>query len=297
MSMACLYSIVAYGNDRHATRRTLDASLDEVDRIDRLMSHYREDSPLSRINREAARAPVAVDRELFDFLSVALHYSAESNGAFDVTVGPLMKAWGFFRGEGRFPTSDELARARSATGFRHVILNPRDRTIWFDREGVELDLGGIAKGYAVDRAVDILRRDRIDRALVSACGSTIYALGTPPEGERWSIDIADPVDGSKVAFSVPLTNRALSVSGASEKFFELAGKRYAHVMDPRTGRPVQGVLGVVVQAPTGTAADAIDNVLFVHGVDRGRTFLRAHPEVSAVFLLPTSNGWKRVALP
>jgi thiamine biosynthesis lipoprotein len=106
--MACLYSIVAYGNDRDATRRTLDASLDEVDRIDRLMSHYREDSPLSRINREAARAPVAVDRELFDFLSVALQYSAESNGAFDVTVGPLMKAWGFFRGEGRFPTSDEL---------------------------------------------------------------------------------------------------------------------------------------------------------------------------------------------
>jgi FAD:protein FMN transferase len=295
--MACLYSIVAYGNDRDATRRTLDASLDEVDRIDRLMSHYREDSPLSRINREAARAPVAVDRELFDFLSVALQYSAESNGAFDVTVGPLMKAWGFFRGEGRFPTSDELSRARGATGFRHVILNARDRTIWFDRQGVELDLGGIAKGYAVDRVVDILRRDRIDRALVSACGSTIYALGTPPEGERWSIDIADPVDGSKIAFSVPLTNRALSVSGASEKFFELAGKRYSHVMDPRTGRPVQGVLGVVVQAPTGTAADAIDNVLFVQGVDGGRGYLRAHPEVSAVFLLPTTNGWKRVALP
>ncbi len=224
---------------------------------------------------------------------MALQYSAESNGAFDITVGPLMKAWGFFRGEGRFPTSDELARARAATGFHHVVLNRSDRTIRFDRAGVELDLGGIAKGYAVDRAVDILRHDRIDSALVSACGSTIYALGQPPGRPHWSVDIEDPLNTQRRALSIPLKNRAVSVSGSSEKFFERNGTRYSHIMDPRTGHPVGGVLSVVVQASTGTASDAIDNVLFVEGSDRGRVFLRGYRDVAATFLLPARGGWKR----
>jgi thiamine biosynthesis lipoprotein len=295
MSMACLYSLVAYGEQPKGVARTLEAALDEVDRIDRLMSHYRADSALSRINRDAARAPVTVDRELFDFIAVALNYGVESDGAFDVTVGPLMKAWGFFRGEGRLPAEAELSRARNATGLQHVRLNASDRTIRFDREGVELDLGGIAKGYAVDRAVGILRRDGITAALVSAGGSTTYALGQPPGLAHWTVEIQDPVDARKIAFSVPLQNRALSIAGVSEKSFELNGVHYSHIMDPRTGRPVRGVLGVVVQAPSGTAGDAIDNILFVQGVERGRAFLRRHPDVEASLLLPGANGgWERV---
>jgi thiamine biosynthesis lipoprotein len=297
MSMASLYSIVAYVERPDEARITLERALDEVDRIDRLMSHYREDSPLSRVNRDAAHGPVSVDRELFDFISLALKYGAESDGAFDVTVGPLMRAWGFFRGEGRFPTDAELARARGATGLGHVTLNTRDRTIRFDRDGVEIDLGGIAKGYAVDRAVETLRREGVRAALVSAGGSTVYALGTPPDKPHWTIAIQDPLDSLKVAFDVPLENRALSISGVSEKFFELGGVRYSHIMDPRTGRPVEGVLSVIVQAPTGTAGDAIDNVLFVQGVERGRAFLRRHAGVQATFLLPDARGWKRVDVP
>ena len=297
MSMASLYSIVAHAERPDEARLTLERALDEIDRIDRLMSHYRDDSPLSRINREAGRGAVPVDRELFDFISLAVNYGAESDGAFDVTVGPLMKAWGFFRGEGRFPTDAELARARSATGLKHVTMNASDRTIRFDREGVEIDLGGIAKGYAVDRAVEILRREGVPAALVSAGGSTIYALGKPPDRPHWTVAIQDPLDSRVLAFEVPLQNRALSISGVSEKFFEMDGVRYSHIMDPRTGRPVQGVLSVVVQAPTGTAGDAIDNVLFVEGVERSRAFLRRHPAVEATFLLPAAEGWKRVEIP
>src|SRR5262249_39477501 len=155
-------------------------ALDEVDRIDRLMSHYKFDSPLSRVNREAAQHPVAVDQELFDFLVEAMRYHHDSDGAFDITVGPLMKAWGFFRGEGRVPSDEELAAARHVVGASHVKLDAASRTIRFDEPGVELDLGGIAKGYAVDRVVELLRHRRIPAALVSAGGSTIYALGTPP---------------------------------------------------------------------------------------------------------------------
>ena len=296
MSMGCLYSIVAHGRDKDAVARTLDASLDEVDRIDRLMSHYRGDSPLSRINRDAGRAPVPVERELFDFIALSIRYGVESDGAFDITVGQLMKAWGFFRGDGRVPSDQDLNRARELTGFRHVVLDARDRTIRFDRDGIELDLGGIAKGYAVDRAVAILRREGVVSALVSACGSTIYGLGHPPNGAHWTVDIQDPLDERRMAFSIPLRNRALSMSGSSAKFFERDGVRYSHVMDPRTGHPVNGVLGVVVQAPNGTSGDAIDTVLFVEGIERGRVFLRRNPDVDATFLLPAGEGWKRVDL-
>src|SRR6266508_789002 len=158
MSMACEYAIEAYGRDADALPRIVDEAFDEVDRIDRLMSHYKANSPLSRVNREAAQHPVAVEAELFDFIVDAMRYHRESGGTFDITVGPLMKAWGFFRGEGRMPSEAELAEARSRVGYRRVILNQKDGTIFYDRAGVELDLGGIAKGYAVDRAVAVLKR-------------------------------------------------------------------------------------------------------------------------------------------
>ena len=238
--MACVYAIDAYGPDAAALPRILDEAFDEVDRIDRLMSHYKADSPLSRINREAGRHPVAVEPELFDFIAEAMRYNRESGGAFDITVGPLMKAWGFFRGEGRIPSDDELAAARRHVGGAHVVVNRADKTIAFDEPGVELDLGGIAKGYAVDRVVGLLRERQIAAALVSAGGSTIYGLGAPPGRKGWDVVLQDPVDSRKTALTVTLKDRAVSVAGRSEKSFESGGVRYSHIMDPRTGRPVPG---------------------------------------------------------
>src|SRR5215510_2390534 len=185
ISMACEYAIEAYGRDAEALPRILDEALDEVDRIDRLMSHYKPDSPLSRINREADRHPVAVPQELFDFIAEAMRYHRETGGTFDVTVGPLMKAWGFFRGEGRLPSEQDLAAARRHVGAAHVRLDTAARTISFDAPGVELDLGGIAKGYAVDRAARVLERHHVAAALISAGGSTTYGLGAPPGRDGW----------------------------------------------------------------------------------------------------------------
>src|SRR5229473_5393263 len=148
ISMACEYAIEAYGPDADVLPRIVDQAFDEVDRIDRLMSHYNANSPLSRLNREAAQHPVAVEPELFDFIVDAMRYHRDSGGAFDITVGPLMKAWGFFRGDGHMPQDEELAAARRHVGSAHVRLDPQARTIGFDGPGVELDLGGIAKGYA-----------------------------------------------------------------------------------------------------------------------------------------------------
>jgi thiamine biosynthesis lipoprotein len=297
VSMACVYTIVVYGGDLAPLRPIVDAAFDEVDRIDRLMSHYKPDSPLSRLNREAARSPVEVEPELFDFIAECLRYSRQSDGAFDITVGPLMKAWGFFRGEGRMPSEAELHEARSRVGHQHVILNPREKTIFFDRPGVELDLGGIAKGYAVDRAVALLKQQGIRSALISAGGSTIYGLGAPPNSAAWEAQIQDPIDHRKIAATVRLKSQALSVSGGYEKFFELGGVRYSHVMDPRTGRPVQGVLSVAVVADNGAEGDALDNVFYVLGAERSRAYLEKFSASGGIFFLPESGKrWRMVRM-
>jgi thiamine biosynthesis lipoprotein len=299
ISMACEYAIEAYGLDGNALPRIVDEAFDEVDRIDRLMSHYRSDSPLSRVNREAAEHPVAVDPELFDFIADAMRYQRESNGAFDITVGPLMKAWGFFRGEGHIPTDEELSAARVVVGGGHVKLNPASRTIAFDEPGVELDLGGIAKGYAVDRVAGLLKRREIAAALISAGGSTIYALGAPPGRDAWPVAIQDPIDSRKIALTLHLKDRAVSVAGSSEKSFEAGGVTYSHIMDPRTGKPAQGVLSVVVLASTGTDGDALDDAFFVLGPERSRAYLNRLRSTDVFFFVASarvgseraSTGW------
>lgn len=292
ISMACLYAIEAYGPDAQGLPRAVEDAFDEVDRIDRLMSHYKTDSAVSRLNREAAHRPVAVDAELFDLIAAAVHYNRESSGAFDITVGPLMKAWGFFRDEGRVPSAEALAAARRLVGGRHVIQDSAARTVAFDEPGVEIDLGGIAKGYAVDRAVALLRTRGVASALISAGGSSIYAFGAPPGRPAWDVAIEDPVDRGQAAFTVQLKDRALSVAGTSEKSFESSGVTYSHIMDPRSGRPAQGVLSVAVLSSTGTAGDALDNAFFVLGPEGSRDYLRRLTGTEAFFFVPAApHGW------
>jgi FAD:protein FMN transferase len=294
LSMACVYALELYGTDERALPAIADAALDEVDRIDRLMSHYKPDSPLSRVNREAASRPVTVDAELFDFIATAIGYSRQTGGAFDITVGPLMKAWGFFKGDGRVPSHDSLAAARRLVGAGSIVMNAAEKSIRFAQPGVELDLGGIAKGYAVDRVVELLRHRRVRAALVSAGGSTIYGLGKPPDADAWSVDIQDPIDARKRALTVRLRDRAVSVAGGSEKSFEADGVGYSHIMDPRTGMPIQGLLTVVVLTTSGTAGDALDNAFFVLGPKASRPYVDRLTATEAYFFLPDPRRTWRI---
>ena len=294
VSMGCLYQIEAYGSTERAVARAARQALDEVDRIDRLLSHYRPDSAVSRLNREAARRPVPVDAELFALIERSLAYAREWDGAFDVTVGPLMRAWGFFRDEGRVPGDAELAAARARVGFRHLGLDAARRTVRFAADGVQLDFGAIGKGYAVDRAVARLRRAGVRAALVDACGSTLYALGAPPGADGWTIPLRDPVRSGAVAMDVRLRDRALAVSGSAERMFEAGGVRYAHILDPRSGRPVSGVLMTAVLAPDATIADVLSTATFVSGVEASRTRLARHPGVQAHIFRPAADGGWRV---
>ncbi len=248
--MGATFSIVLYGSDRTSMSHAIDAAFEEVHRLDALLSNYLPASEWSRINREAAKGPVVVSPELFGILSRCKEYSRTSEGTFDLTVGPLMRAWGFAGGSHHVPSPDQIREALELVGYRHVQLNARKRTVRFDRPGVEIDPGGVGKGYAVDRMVEILRARGIRNALVAASGSSIFGLGNPPDEPRgWSISIADPWDHRRNAAQVFLKDLSLSTSGSYEKSFRSGGHRYSHIMDPRRGVPAESAVQITVIAP------------------------------------------------
>ncbi len=190
-AMGSSFSLVLYGHDRASLETAADAAFEEAHRLDRLLSNYLPASEWSGMNRDAASRPVVVSPELFALLSSCLEYSRQSHGAFDITVGPLVKTWGFYKGEGSLPRPADVRAALDRVGYRHVELNAEARTVRFTRQGIDLDPGGIGKGYAVDRMVDVLKRAGVQVALVSASGSSVYGMGAPP-GEPRGLADDDP---------------------------------------------------------------------------------------------------------
>jgi FAD:protein FMN transferase len=285
-AMGSTYSLVLYGEDRAKLETASEDAFEEVRRLDRLLSNYRPESEWSQVNRYAAERPVRVSAELFQLLSACVEYSRQSEGAFDISVGPLMKVWGFYKGSGHLPQRAEVVKALEKVGYRNILLDASKKTVRFAREGVELDPGGIGKGYAVDRMVDILRRDGIGSALVSASGSSIYALGAPPGETGWKVRIRDPKDEAKTVTEVTLKNESMSTSGSYEKFFWAEGKIYSHIMDPRTGYPSTGMLSASVITPLTLDSEAWTKPYYING----REWAAKHnPKGFRVFLCPDTG--------
>ncbi|MGE5645561.1 MAG: FAD:protein FMN transferase [Acidobacteriota bacterium] len=265
-AMGSTFTVALYGYNGDQMEAAVEAAFNEVRRLDGMMSNYRPGSELSEVNRYAAERPVKVTPELFDLLSKCKEYSRESDGAFDITVGPLMRVWGFYKGTGKLPTKQEVAQALKKVGYQKVTLDAASRTVRFSEPGVNLDPGGIGKGYAVDRMVDILKENGIASALVSAGGSSIYALGTPNASAKgWEIKIRDPKNARKTVEDLYLRDQSMSTSGSYEKFFEAEGKIYSHIMDPRTGFPATGVLSVSVITPSTLDSEAWTKPYFING--------------------------------
>jgi thiamine biosynthesis lipoprotein len=265
-AMGSTYSVAVYGEDRQKMENAVDAAFDEVDRLDEMLSNYKASSELSRVNREAGGGPVEVSEELFHLLEACREYSRASDGAFDITVGPLMKVWGFYKGSGRLPHKAEVLAALKRVGWRRVILDAKSRTVRFDRKGVEIDPGGIGKGYAVDRMVQVLKQHGIASALVTGGGSSIYGLGAPATEPRgWKIEIRHPKSPSRIVETLYLKDRSLSTSGTYEKFFRAEGRVWSHIMDPRTGYPAGGMLAASVLAPRTIDSEAWTKPVFING--------------------------------
>ena len=211
-AMGTTYSIIAYGGDVGLVKAAVEDAAEEARRLDALLSNYLPASEWSQVNAQASKRAVRVSPELFQLIAQCVEYSKASEGAFDITVGPLMKVWGFYKGTGRLPKREEVRAALERVGYRNILLDPKNNTVRFAREGVEIDPGGIGKGYAVDKMIEVLKADGITSAMVSAGGSSIYGLGTPPDERGWRTVIRDPKDANKTAAEVWLKDESLSTS-------------------------------------------------------------------------------------
>jgi len=269
-AMATRFELVAHGADATALRAAGEEALNEIERLEQQLSLYRPGSEIAQLNFRAAREPVQVSPELFALLQHAQRLHAETEGAFDLTIAPLVRCWGFMDNQGRMPEPEAVAEAQARVGMQHVCLNPANRTVRFWRDGMMLDLGAMGKGYAVERGTELLRDAGVTSALLHGGTSTVHAIGHPPEAAVWTVALERPPAGvAEIAFpelpAVRLRDEALSVSAVWGRGFQAGGKHFGHVIDPRTGQPVDtGWLSAVI-LPAATETDALSTALLTLG--------------------------------
>ena len=286
--MGTLAGIKLYARDEQQAKTAFRAAFDRIAQLDEILSDYKPSSELNRIGRTALHRPVKVSGDLFRVLAASQKLAAESGGAFDVTVGPVVRLWREARKEQQLPDPDMLDAALSHCGYRKLHLDEAAHTVTLDEDGMQLDLGAIAKGYAADEALDVLKRLGIRSALVAMSGD--IALGDAPPGQRgWKIAIAA---SDKV---LELANAAVSTSGDSEQYLEANGKRYSHIVDPGTGIALTNSLTITVVAPHGIFADPLATTISVLGERQGRQLAAKHAGVSVYIesQLSTSEHVKR----
>jgi FAD:protein FMN transferase len=269
-AMATRFELVLHGENPAALRAAGEEALGEVDRLENQLSLYRGGSEIAQLNSRAAHEEVCVSPELFALLRHAQKLHAETAGAFDITVAPLVRCWGFMQNQGRLPGPEAVAAARQAIGMEHVHLDAARRTVRFLRDAVMLDLGAIGKGYAVERGAELLREAGVTSALFHGGTSTVCAIGAPPGAEAWTVAIEQPPQGwAEIPFpelpTVLLKDQSLSVSAIWGRTFEAEGKHFGHVIDPRTGQPVETTWLSAVILPAATETDALSTALLTLG--------------------------------
>ena len=292
--MGTSMSVEAFGGDEGTRRAAINEAFAAMAEVDRLMSNYRDDSELALINRHAAQEAVRASDPMLSVLQAAQEVSARSEGAFDVTVGPLVRLWGFHDHKPHEPTAAELSRVLSLVGYRKLVVDPAARTVRFLRGGVELDLGGIAKGFAVELAAGVLRSHGL-AGFIDAGGNQ-FMVGQPPGKKAWRMGIKDPDSPDQLLGVLDLAEGSLSTSGQYANALRAGSRPYGHILDPRTGQPSEGALSATVVCPDATLADALSKVGFVLGPVRGLAVIESFPDAAAVIAFRRPDGTIDVAV-
>lgn len=287
-AMACEFEVQLAANRNDNSMEHVFEALNLVETLESQMTVYRDDSEVIRINRRAADGPVRVEPRLFDLLQKAQRLHAATAGALDITSGPLSEAWGFSRRAGRIPTDDQIAAARELVGMQHVTLDDSQTTIAFDRAGVSINVNSLGKGYALDRMAELLAANNVGDYLLHGGKSSILARGTQPASTDagWRIGVRHPLRPAETLAELVLHDESLSTSGAGTQFFIRRGKRYGHILDPRSGFPAEGLYSATVIAPTAAEAEGLSTAFYVMGVERAGEFCAGRPDIAAVLVAP-----------
>ena len=278
-AMACRFEVTLPMSTQAGVSIATQA-LDQVEAIEQQLSVFKAESAVSLLNRDAATRAVPVDHELFELLALCGELYDETEGAFDITSGPLTRCWGFLKRAGSVPASAEIERARGVVGCDKLQLDPAGRTIKFRQTGVEINLGSIGKGYALDVVSKHFERTK-ERALLSAGGSSFLATGSDAD---WVVGVRHPRAKHKRLATVRLQRCAMSTSGSEEQFFESDGRRFGHIIDPRTGWPADRVTSVTVIADSAARSDALATAFFVGGPELAERYCEKHQDVMVLML-------------
>jgi thiamine biosynthesis lipoprotein len=305
-AMATRFELVLHGDDPVALRAAGEEVLDEVTRVESQLSLYRPGSEIAQVNARAARKAVQVSPELFALLEHAQRLHAGTKGAFDITIAPLVRCWGFMDNQGKMPSPEAIADARAKVGMTMVRLDSRHRTVRFERDGMMLDLGAIGKGYAIERGAALLREAGVS-ALFHGGTSTVCAIGHPPDATAWSVAIEKPPSAMRnISLPdlpvVPLRDESLSISAVWGRHFQEENKNFGHVIDPQTGQPVDGAWLSAVVLPEATETDALSTALLTLGADGIACLSQLRPALKALLVtrqggLEANSAWQTSAGP
>jgi len=283
-AMACQFEILLRSDGPASETEAAIDGLDVVDELEQQLSAYRYDSELSRLNATAAIRPIQIEPRMFELLQLSTKLSERTGGAFDITSGPLTKVWGFFQRQGRVPDPTELAAAQQSVGWSKLVLDAEKCSVSM-QEGTELNLGSIGKGYAVDRCREVMHDAGVANFMINGGTSSVLASGSRhPDGQGWQVGVPHPVKKGQRMGTVYLREEALGTSGAAFQAFYEGGRRYGHVLDPRSGQPVSEVLSATVIAPTATEADALATACYVMGEEETRGFLEQKEGIAVLLV-------------
>jgi FAD:protein FMN transferase len=283
--MGTMFDIVVYHPSQADGTRAAERAMQEIERLDRVLSHFKDDSDLSRLNRDGSRGFVTVDASLYDIVEQSIAWSRRTGGTFDITIAPLLRAWKQAYADGRRLADDEIAAAKRCVGSDKIDMDAPDR-IHFRSACLAIDLGGIGKGYAVDRALELLKADGITSAMINAGGSSIGAIGTPPGQQGWAVRIAATVSGSDTLL---LRDMSMSTSQQNPLPFAASAGSFGEILDPRTGAPAEGRTALAVITPSGTTAEVLTKALLMMPSDDAKALLARLPDVSALWMSPSGE--------
>ena len=287
-AMACEFEVQMAAARNDDSMRHVFAGLDLVEALEAQLTVYRDDSEVVQINRIAATEAAPVERRLFGLLERAQQLHHATDGALDITSGPLSEAWGFSRREGRVPSDEQIEAARQIVGMQHITLDPDQQTISFGRPGMSINLNSLGKGYALDRMAELLASNDVDDYLIHGGKSSVLVRGDQPGAVEpgWRVGVRHPLRPDERMAELTLRNQALSTSGAGTQFFIRRGQRYGHILDPRTGRPAEGLFSATVIAPTATEAEGLSTAFYVMGPQKAGEFCASRPEIAALLVAP-----------
>lgn len=281
--MGSRFDITVVADNETQGNEYIDWAVEEITRVEKMISSWNEQSETSVIIRNAGKHPVKTDKELFDLIARAIKISELTNGAFDISYASMDKIWKYDGSMTQLPSDEEIAKSVTKVGFRNIELDPEKQTVFLKKEGMRIGFGAIGKGFAADKAKELLIGKGVEAGIINASGD-LTTWGTQPDGSPWMVGITNPLNKDKVFSWFPLDNNAVVTSGNYEKYVEFNGKRYTHIIDPRTGWPVTGLTSATVFAPKAELADALATSVFVMGIETGLNFINQLPGIECVIV-------------